>query len=88
MLIGGVGELLSQNACAIARKQRRYRRLRLCVRALDVLQVVVAIAVGTVVGKRRVRAEAVLVDVKVGTLCQLAITTDTRRVGDANRKTV
>ena len=86
MLIGGIDEFLSQNACAIARKQRCYRPLRLGVRALHVFQVVVAIAVGAVVGKRRVRAETVLVDVERRTLRQHAVTANTEVVGDTDKR--
>ena len=50
MLIRGIGEFLSDDVSAITRKQRGYRPLGLCIRALHVFQVIVLITVGLVVG--------------------------------------
>ena len=86
MLTGSIGEFLPQNVRAIACKQWCYRPLRLGVRALHIFQVVVAIAVGAVVGKRRVRAETVLIDVERRTLRQHPMSTDADVVGDTDKR--
>ena len=56
----------------------------LCVRALDIFQVCGLVAVGTVVGKRSVGAEAVFIDVEADGLCQYTMTTDMGIAGDAD----
>ena len=73
MLIGGIGEFLSEGVGTIARKQRGYGCLRFCVGALDVFKVVVAIAVSPIVAKRGVRSEAVLIDVERDVLRELSV---------------
>ena len=71
MLIGGIGEFLSDEVRAIACKKRGYRLLCFCFRTFEVFQVVVLVAVGTVVGERGVRAKAFAVDIKIDRLREL-----------------
>ena len=73
MLMGGVGEPLADDVGAIAGEQGGYGRLCLSVGALNVLLIVVLVTVGTVVGKRGIGAEAVLIDVEVDGLCELSV---------------
>ena len=84
MLIGVVGKFLSEDVRAITRKQGGYCLLCLCIRTFDVFKVRSLIAVGTVVSKRGIGAEAVFVDVEADGLCQYAMSTDMGVAGDAD----
>ena len=57
------------------------------IRTFDVFKVRSLIAVGTVVGKRGIGAEAVMIDVKVNRLCQYAMSADICCVRNATNGT-
>ena len=84
MLSGSIGEFLSEDVRAITRKVRGYRPLCFCIRALDIFQVIVLIAVGLVVTERGVRAKAVFVDIKADRLGQYAVAADFAVAGNAD----
>ena len=87
LAVGSEGELLPNDARAVARKVGGYGLLGLRVRAFLILQRTVLIAVGAVVGKRGIGPKAVLEDVDIDALCQNAMSTDACVAGDADQRT-
>ena len=82
MPIRSIGKLLTDDVGAIASKERSYRLLRFRVRTFHIFQVIILITVRTVVGKRSVRTETILVDIKIDAFCQNTVPADLCRVAN------
>ena len=85
MLIRSISELLPYNAGAITCVERSYCLLHLGIRAFQVFQMIVLVAVGSIVRKGGIRAEAFSIDIKIDTLGQYAMPTDFCRIGNAHQ---
>ena len=83
MLTGCVGEFLTEDTGTVSSEVGCYRLLCLRIGALDVFQVVVLIAVSTMMCERGIGTDLSLIDVQSYTLRQDSVTTDFRVVGDS-----